>query len=109
MLIISKSERQTILTLLILGTLCLTFSYFQKILSDIETITIEEKHVLVNINTARAGELERLPGIGPVFAIKIVSYREEIGGYSSAEQLKDINGIGDKKFETIKDLVTINE
>ena len=109
MLTISRSERHTILALLIFGTLCLTFSYFQKTLPDIEKITIEEKRVLVNINTATAGELERLPGIGPVFATKIVSYREEIGGYSSTEELKDMKGIGDKKFEAIKDLVTINE
>ena len=109
MLIVSISERRTILALLIFGTLCLTFSFFQKTLSDIEIIEIEEKRVLININTAAAGELERLPGIGPVFATKIVSHREEIGGYSSTEELKDIDGIGNKKFESIKDIVTINE
>ncbi len=109
MFIISRSERHTVLALLIFGTLCLTFSYFQKILSDIETIEIEEKRVLININIATVGELERLPGIGPVFATKIVNYREDIGGYSSVEELKDIDGIGNKKFESIKDLVAINE
>lgn len=110
MLIVSKSERHTILTLLVFGTLCLTFSYFQKALSDdIKTIDIEEKQTLVNINTATAGELERLPGIGPVFATKIVSYRKDIGVYSSIEELKDVNGIGNKKFEAIRNLVTINE
>ena len=109
MLIISRSERHTILALLIFGTLCLTFFYFQKTLPDIEKITIEEKRVLININTATAGELERLPGIGPVFATKIVSYRKDIGVYSSIEELKDVNGIGNKKFEAIRNLVTINE
>ncbi len=109
MLAISKSERHTILALLVFGVVCLTFSYFQKTLSDIETIDIEKKQPLLNINTATAGEFEGLPGIGPVFATKIVSYREKIGGYGSIEELKDIKGIGGKKFEAIRNLVTINE
>lgn len=61
----------------------------------------------LDINTASAAALESLPGIGRVLAERIVEYREKIGGFKTIAQLKDIDGIGDKKFEAIKELVTV--
>lgn len=61
----------------------------------------------ININTATAEELDKLPGVGESTAQKIISYREESGGFKSIEELKNVNGIGDKKFEDMKDSVTI--
>jgi competence protein ComEA len=61
----------------------------------------------ININTASASELEALPGIGPVLAQRIVDYRTQKGGFKSIEELKEVSGIGDKKFEAIKDLITV--
>lgn len=61
----------------------------------------------ININTATAEELDKLPGVGESTAQKIISYREESGGFKSVEELKNVNGIGDKKFEDMKDSVTI--
>lgn len=61
----------------------------------------------ININTADTTELDKLPGIGPARAGDIISYREEKGGFSSIEELKNISGIGDKTFENLKDLVTV--
>jgi competence protein ComEA len=61
----------------------------------------------VNINTADAAQLESLPGIGPATAQSIIDYREEHGAFKSTEELKDVKGIGDKKFDAIKDLVTV--
>jgi competence ComEA-like helix-hairpin-helix protein len=61
----------------------------------------------LNINTASAAALESLPGIGRVLARRIVEYREKIGGCKTIAQLKEVNGSGDKKFEALKELVTV--
>jgi len=62
----------------------------------------------LNINYASEKQLQNLPGIGPVLAKRIVEYREKKGGFKTTEELKEVNGIGDKKFEKIRSLVTIN-
>lgn len=61
----------------------------------------------VNINTASAAELDTLPGIGPAYAERIISYREEHGSFSSIEELQEVSGIGPKTFEKLKDMVSI--
>lgn len=60
----------------------------------------------VNINTASAGELEALPGIGPSTAAAIVQYRNSHGSFTSTSALLDVPGIGAAKFEALKDLIT---
>jgi competence protein ComEA len=61
----------------------------------------------VNINTATLSELDALPGIGKVIAQSIIDYREKVGGFKTIEQIKDVDGIGDKKFEAMKDIITV--
>ena len=63
----------------------------------------------ININTADATELDKLPGIGPTKAGDIIAYRETKGSFKTIEDLKDVKGIGDKTFENLKDLVTVGE
>lgn len=65
------------------------------------------KDIKVNINTATQTELETLPGIGPSTALKIINYRKEKGNFTSIEDIKDVSGIGDAKFEGIKDFIVI--
>ena len=60
----------------------------------------EEKKI--NINTATEQELESLKGIGPATAKNIIRYREEYGGFSSIEEIKNVKRIGEKIFEKIK-------
>ncbi|GAV31137.1 MAG: ComEA family DNA-binding protein [Anaerosomatales bacterium] len=60
----------------------------------------------VNINTATAAELDALPGIGPATAQKIVDDRARNGPFASPEDLMRVPGIGPKKFDALKDLVT---
>lgn len=67
----------------------------------------ENKNELVNINKATQTELETLPGIGPSTALKIISYRNENGAFSSIEDIKNVNGIGNSKFESIRDLICV--
>lgn len=62
---------------------------------------------LVNLNKAGIEELSTLKGVGPVTAKKILDFRSENGSFQSVEQLKDVSGIGDAKFEKLKDQVTI--
>jgi competence protein ComEA len=62
----------------------------------------------ININTASISELDDLPGVGEATANKIYKYREENGNFKSIEEIKSVNGIGDKKYEDIKDLISIN-
>lgn len=61
----------------------------------------------ININKATQTELESIPGIGPSTALKILDYREKNGKFSSIEDIKNVSGIGDKKFEKIKDYISI--
>lgn len=61
----------------------------------------------ININTASVGELTNLPGIGEVIAERIIKYREESGDFLSIEEIMDVSGIGEGKFEAIKDLIVV--
>ena len=60
----------------------------------------------ININTADAEELCRLPGIGEVLAGRIIGYRQEYGPYTDPAQLKNIKGIGDKVYEKLLPMIT---
>ena len=65
------------------------------------------KQDIININTADKVELTNLPGIGESTANKIISYREENGKFKNIEEIKNVPGIGDAKFESIKDSITV--
>lgn len=68
----------------------------------------KDKSELVNINTASASELQSLPGIGATIANSIIEYREENGDFQTTEELKNVSRIGDKTFDKLKDLVTVD-
>ena len=61
----------------------------------------------VNINTATQSELDQLPGIGPSIAQRIIEYREEKGNFQKIEDVQNVKGIGDAKYEEIKDSITV--
>lgn len=61
----------------------------------------------VNINTASAEELMTLDGVGEATADKIIAYRQENGSFSRIEEIKEVSGIGEKKFEAMKDAITV--
>lgn len=61
----------------------------------------------ININTATADRLASLPGIGPVLADSIVTYREKNGRFRKPEDLMNVSGIGQKRFDSIKDHITV--
>ena len=63
--------------------------------------------VQVNINTADKEKLSKLPGIGNSVAEKIVKYREENGAFETIDDLKNVSGIGESKFNKIKDMLIV--
>ncbi|MGP1574550.1 helix-hairpin-helix domain-containing protein [Selenomonas sp.] len=62
---------------------------------------------MVNINTADEKELDKLPGIGPAMAKRIIEYRTENGAFQSPEEIKRVKGIGDAKYEKMKDKIVL--
>lgn len=62
---------------------------------------------VVNINSFKIDELTRLPGVGEVLAERIVQHHKLHGSFKSKEQLLQVKGIGEKKLEKLKDLITL--
>ena len=84
----------------------------QTVLKDGDVITVrrstpEEKAALISINTADVSQLMMLPGIGKSTAEKIIAYREENGLFQTAEDLMRVKGIGEAKYEKLKDLICL--
>lgn len=63
----------------------------------------------LDLNRATPEDLQRLPGIGPTLAQRIVEARERQGRFASPEDLRRVPGIGPKKFEAIRELVAVRE
>ena len=61
----------------------------------------------VNINTATSEELQKLPGIGESIANRIITYRKENGKFNKIEDLKNVSGIGEAKFNNIKSYIFV--
>jgi comEA protein len=61
----------------------------------------------VNINTATQAELEKLPGVGPSLASRILEYRTKNGGFKKIEDLMNVKGIGEKSFLKLKPQITV--
>ena len=61
----------------------------------------------ININTAAAGELDNLPGVGAKTAERIVEYRQKNGPFKKIEELMNVRGVGEKNFLKLKDHITV--
>ena len=78
-------------------------------LSNKQVIIIPKlkENKLISINSASLIELSSLKGIGNSLAQRIIEYRENNNGFKSIEEIKNVKGIGDKKFENIKEYITL--
>ncbi|HVF18630.1 MAG TPA: ComEA family DNA-binding protein [Mycobacteriales bacterium] len=61
----------------------------------------------LDLNLATLEQLDALPGVGPVTAQRIIAWRTEHGRFATVDQLREIDGIGDKRFDTLRDLVVV--
>lgn len=109
------SETQTVTTVSALESTSEISENAETITNEQQTYTSEisetnqtnvQQNELININTATAEELKQLNGIGDVIAARIVEYAQTVG-FNSIEDIKNVKGIGDKKFENIKDKITV--
>ena len=66
-----------------------------------------KENLMININTASEDKLQELPGIGSSIATRIVSYRKENGKFNSIEDIKNVSGIGESKFNKIKNNICV--
>lgn len=66
-----------------------------------------DKQSIININTASKEELTQLPGIGEATASKIIEYRKQNGKFETIEELKNVPGIGNSKFENLKNKIRL--
>ncbi len=63
---------------------------------------------IVDLNTATVEQLDALPGLGPVLAERIIEYRTERGRFESVDELREVTGIGERKFADLDDRVTVS-
>ena len=64
--------------------------------------------VLINLNTATIGQLDQLPGVGPVLANRIVEFREKRGGFRRIEELLAVPGISERRWQVLRPLLEVS-
>ena len=79
----------------------------QNVKSDRNNVSIMKNNSKININTANMSELKQITGIGESTANKIIDYRENVGKFKKIEDIKEVKGIGDAKYESLKNKITI--
>ena len=103
-----KIKQETNITEDVTNEYITTDSGISSIEKDKEDINSENtNNDKININKATQTELDSLPGIGPSTAEKIIEYRKEKGKFKKIEEIKEVSGIGDAKYEKIKDKIEV--
>ncbi|WP_245878491.1 ComEA family DNA-binding protein [Streptosporangium subroseum] len=68
---------------------------------------VDPATAVIDLNTATPEQLEQLPGVGEVLARRIVEYRDKNGGFRNVEQLREVSGIGDRKYAEMREKVRV--
>lgn len=108
----TKDEKKVLLFLLAAIFIGTCVFYFKKINPRHPAFIIFDegktaKAEKVNINKADREKLVSLKNVGPVLAARIISYRKTNGPFARTEDIMDVKGIGRKKYESIKDRITV--
>lgn len=85
----------------------ITVPFKKNITSEKYESNLQKSNEPININTASAEELQKLPRIGPSTAKKIIEYRERHGDFKTVDELKNVPRIGEKTFDKLKDMITV--
>ncbi|MFH0935378.1 MAG: helix-hairpin-helix domain-containing protein [Candidatus Omnitrophota bacterium] len=106
---LTPQERRAVLFLICLALIGLAVNYAVKLNSPIATFLDPGSGFnKININRAGYQELLDLKGLTPSLAGKIIEYRQENGPFEDLRQLKKVKGIGERRFERIKDCLTLD-
>ena len=114
MLSLNSQEKKVLVFIAAAALVGIGLKFYQKHIgstpkiSDLNTATYNQASK-ININTAAEEDLIKIPGIGPELASRIIEYRQTQGPFSDIEDLKKVKGIGEKKFEAIKEFITLGE
>jgi competence protein ComEA len=76
-------------------------------MADPGGVAAPDAGALVDLNNATSAQLETLPGIGPALAGAIIAERDRRGGYRSVNELREVRGIGEKRFAELRDRVVV--
>jgi comEA protein len=79
------------------------------VVSLVAPVALAQSPQKVDLNRADQEELESLPGVGAHLAAQILEYREKLGPFQRVEDLMNVRGIGEKKFEQLRDLVKVGK
>lgn len=74
---------------------------------EVTSEPVEASDGLINLNSADAAALDTLPRVGPAMAARIIQWREDNGAFTAVEDLLSVSGIGQKTFDSLKDLVRV--
>ena len=101
---LTSQERSVVLFIIATVLLSVGFDYCRKLHSPIFRLSFmeEESARKININTADKEVLMSVKGIGETIAQRILDYRQKFGRFDSEEELKEVKGISDYKFERLK-------
>jgi competence ComEA-like helix-hairpin-helix protein len=103
---LTDEERNILIAIVIAAAAGLIINIFFSYNNKIQVNDSASAPLLININTASAEELDRLPGVGKVTAEKIIKLRESDGLFVSADDLKKIKGMTMKKIEKMRKYIT---
>lgn len=118
---LTKDEKKIILFLILTALVGSGINYYKNLKSRVELKVVSsnlnkdtpdidallKKSKSVNINLSNLEGLTRLPGIGPALAKRIIEYRDKNGPFKDIGDLRNVPGIGDKKFEEIKEFLVL--
>ncbi len=105
----SKEEKIILLIIFFAFVSGIFINFFFAYKQQIKEVDLQKDFLKININKSGIDEISKLPGIGFTYAQEIIIYREKYGNFKTKEDIMKVKGIGIKKYEKIKNFITIDE